>query len=80
MAEISCQISGTGSAPINLSNLVVTAFINYEFLVFHLKATGIYDLFYSNPKDLFADEIIQTLNTKFRSLKVQGLWNTSKGN
>ena len=73
------RIIGTVSAPINLSTLVATAFIYYKELYFRPKDTGLNDLVEIKPKALFADNIIRTLNNKFRSLKAQGLWSTSEG-
>ena len=40
MAEMACQISGTGSARIDLSTLVATALIDCTVLAFLMKATG----------------------------------------
>ena len=68
----------TGSAPIYLSTLDATGFIDYEVLVFHIKATGLDDLIDSNPKALSANEIILNINTKFRYLKSQGMWGPSE--
>ena len=75
MDEMARRISGTESAPIDLYTLVSTAFINWEVLDFHLKDTGLHGMVDSNPKSLFANEIIRTLKKKFRSFKAQGLWN-----
>ena len=69
MVEISRRISGTGYAPIDLSTLVATAFIDCELISFQMKTTCLNDLVDSNPKALSVDEIIRNLNTKFRSLK-----------
>ena len=68
------RISGTGSTPINISYLVATAFFNLDVLDFQLKATGLHDPVRSNPKALYAVDIIQDLKMKLRSLKDQGLW------
>ena len=73
MAKISCRISVTGSAHIDLSTLVIAAFIECEILAFHLKDKLLHDMFNSNYKALSEDEIIQTLETKFWSLKSQVL-------
>ena len=75
MAKMARRISRIESAPIDLYTLVSTAFINWEVLDFHLKDTGLHGLVDSNPKYLFANEIIRTLKKKFRSFKAQGLWN-----
>ena len=80
MAKMARHISGTGFAPIDLSTVVVTAFIDYEVLSFHLKDTGLNELVESNSKDLYTDDIIRKLNTKLRHLKAQGLWGPSEGN
>ena len=74
MDEMARQISGTGSATIDLSTLVYNDFIYCEVLDFHIKATVLHDLVNLNHKTLSADDIIQTLKKKFRSLKAQGLW------
>ena len=79
MAKMACWINGTGSAPIDLSTLLATSFIDCEVLAFQMKAKGIHDLVYNNPKELSADEIIWTLKTKLWSLKSQGLWSRYKG-
>ena len=72
MAEMVCWINGTVSAPINLYTLITTDFIDWKVLAFQMKNTGFRDLVYSNPKALSADDIIRTLKTKFRYLKLQG--------
>ena len=73
------RISRTGYDPIDMSTLVATDFIAWEVLYFYMKATFLHDLVKSNPKAMYAYEIIQKLNTKFRSLKAQGLWIPSEG-
>ena len=75
-----CWISRTISAPIDISTLVDTAFIDCEVLAFHLKTAGLHDLVDIKPKALSADEIIWTLKTKFRYLKDQELWSPSEEN
>ena len=80
IAEMSHWISGTGSAPIYLSTLVATAFIDCEVLDFQMKATGLHDMVDSNLKALSIYDIIRTLKTKLWSLKDQGMWSPSKGN
>ena len=55
MVEMACWISEIGSAPIDLSDLVATAFIDCEVLALQLKATGLHDLVESNPKALSVD-------------------------
>ena len=55
MAEMARWIIRTGSAHIELSALIATAFIYCEVLAFQLKTTGLHDLVYSNPKVLSAD-------------------------
>ena len=80
MDEMAYHISGTGSAPIDMSTLIATDFIGCKILDFHLKATCLHDLVGSNPKALSIYEIIQTLKTKLRSLKAQGPWIPSEGN
>ena len=72
------HISGTGSAPIDLPTLIATDFIYYEVLAFQMKDTVLHDLDDSNPKFLYADDTIRTLKTKFRSIKAQGLCNSSE--
>ena len=79
MEEMACRISGTGSAPIELSTLVATEFIDFKSLDFHLKATGLHDLVDINLKALSADGIICTLKTKFRYHKAQGLCSSYEG-
>ena len=44
-----------------------------------MKSTGLHDLVDRNHKALYVDEIILTLETKFLSLKAQGLWSPSEG-
>ena len=53
--------------------MISTTLIYCEVLASHLKATGLHDLFDINPKNLSSNEMIQTLNTKFRYLKAQVL-------
>ena len=71
MAKMSRRISRTGSAPIDLSALVITAFIECKVLAFQLKAKCLHDLVESKPKSLSADEIIRNLKTKLQYLKYQ---------
>ena len=73
MAKMSRRISGTGSAPIEISTLVSTAFIDCEVLAFHIKNTWLYYLVGSNPKSLSTYEIIKTLKTKLWYIKAKGL-------
>ena len=73
MAKMARRIRGTGYAPIDISTLVATDFINFEVLFFQLKDIGLHDIFNSNPKAMSADDIFQNLKTKFRSLTDQGL-------
>ena len=58
---MACRISGTGSAPIDISTFFATNFIKFEVLDFHLKASGLHDLADSNPEALYADDTIWTL-------------------
>ena len=58
MAKMSCRISGTVSAHINLYTLVFTAFIDCKVLTFQLKDIGLHELVDSNPKVMSADDII----------------------
>ena len=78
MAEMARWTSGAGSAPIDLSTLVATTFVDCEVLVFQLKDTGFHYLVNSNSKSLSVDEIIWILKTKFQSLKYQGLWSPAE--
>ena len=78
MDEMAHWISGTGSAPIELSTLVTTAFIDYNVLAFQMNATGLQDLVDINIKSLSADEIIWSLNTKFWSVKAQRFYSTAE--
>ena len=78
MVKMDHQISGTGSAPIDIFTLVATEFINWEVLQFHLKATFLHDLVDSNPKALSEDNFYRTIKTKFQYLKVQGLWSPAE--
>ena len=73
ISKMTRWISKIGSAPIDLSILVVTAFVDCGVLAFRLKATGLYNLVKVNPKSLSTDEIIWTLKTKFWNLNAQGL-------
>ena len=73
MAKMARCINITGSAPIELSIFVAKTFTDFEVLALHLKATGLHDLADRNPKALYADDIIRTLQTKFWSLQAQGL-------
>ena len=78
MDKMDRQISGTGSAPTDLSTLVTPAFIYCEVLEFYLKDTGLHDLIASNPNPQSADKIIRNLKTKCWSLKAQGLRSPSE--
>ena len=80
MAETACQISGTGSSPIDLPTLVATASVHCEVVSFQLKDTGLHDLVDINPNSLSSNESIHTLKAKFWSLKAQVLWRISEGN
>ena len=79
MAGMACRTSRIGSATIDLSTLVETAFIDCEVLTFHMKATCLHELVDSNTKALSADSIIRNLKTKLWSLKYQGLCSTFEG-
>ena len=79
MDEMACQISGTVSSPIKLYTLVDTNFIKYQVLAFCMKATCLHELVDSNPKYMSEYEIIRTLNTKYGTLKGQGLWSPYEG-
>ena len=80
MGKMARQISRIGSARIDLSTLVATAFIDCEVLDFKIKATCLHDLVERKPKALSVDEVIQTFKNKYRYLKAQGLWCPSQGN
>ena len=60
MAKMARWISITGPAPMDLSILVITSFIECKVNVFQLNSTGLHNLVGNNPKDLSIDEIIQT--------------------
>ena len=77
---MACRISGTVSAPIDLSTLVATSFIDYKVLEFKLNDTCLHGLVGSNAKALSADEIIRTLKNKFRSLNAEILRSPSEAN
>ena len=72
------QIIITGSAPIRLSTLVATSFMDCQVLSFQLKDTELHYLFIINPKALSENEIARNLKNKFRFLKDQGLWSPAE--
>ena len=74
MSEMAGRINVTGSATIELSTLVSTAFMDWKVLDFHLKDTWLHNLVDRNLKSLYAYEIIWNLNTKLWYLNDQGLW------
>ena len=78
MAKIACRTCRIGSAPIDLSTLFTTTYINCEVLALELKDKGLHDLVDRNPKPLSEDDIIRNLKVKTCPLKAQGLWNTSE--
>ena len=57
MVEMARQISIIGSAPLVLSILVATDFIDCKVLDFQMKYTVLHNLVYINPKSLSAYEI-----------------------
>ena len=79
MDKMARRISRTGSATIDLSTLVATAFIDCEVVTFQLKATDLHYLVGSNPKSVYTYVITWTLKTKFQTLKAQGRWSSSDG-
>ena len=78
MSEMARRISRTGSAPIDLSTLADTKFIDCNVLAFQIKATCLNDLVDINPNAMSEDEIIRNLKTKFWSLKAQVLCSPSE--
>ena len=77
MAKMARQISRTGSDTIGLSTLVANYFIDCKAVSFQMKATGLHILINRKPKVLSADDIIQTLKNKSRSIKAQRMCSLS---
>jgi hypothetical protein len=72
--ELCRQIFGAGSAPANLVVLAAAIFLECDVLSFKLKAIQVHDTVDENFRAMTWDLVVQTLKTKYQSLKGQGLW------
>jgi hypothetical protein len=71
ITEITRWIEGTGLAPHDLSELVVTAILDSNILTFQLRALVLFHKVDDDPSSQMADQIVRTLRHKDRFLLSQ---------
>jgi hypothetical protein len=71
ITEITRWIEGTGLAPHDLSELVVTAIFDSDILTFQLRASVLFHKVDDDPSSQMADQIVRTLRHKDRFLLSQ---------
>jgi hypothetical protein len=78
IVEMARRITGSGSAPSDLTSIVAGCFVECDVLAFKLKALQFADLVDTDPKQMSWEEIVRQLKAKYLSLLGSGVWEPQK--
>jgi hypothetical protein len=68
IVEMARRITGSGSAPSDLTSIVAGGFVEYDVLAFKLKALSFFDIVDDDPKQISWEEIARKLKAMYLSI------------